>query len=44
MCNKYVNQDADMDQLATSLKRYLKATLDIDARPEQWSGKGKLPI
>jgi len=33
-----------MDQLATNFKRYLKETLDIDARPEQWAGTGKLPI
>jgi hypothetical protein len=33
-----------MDQLATSFKRYLKETLDIDAHPKQWPGTGKLPI
>lgn len=33
-----------MDQLATTLKRYLKETLDIDVRPEQWSGTESLPI
>lgn len=33
-----------MDQLATSLKRYLKETLDIDARPKQWLGTVNLPI
>lgn len=33
-----------MDQLANSLKRYLKETLDIDIRPEQWLGTENLPI
>jgi len=33
-----------MDQLAISFKRYLKETLDIDARPKQWPETGKLPI
>ena len=33
-----------MDQLATNFKRYLKETLDIDARPKQWLGTGSLPI
>ena len=33
-----------MDQLVISFKRYLKETLDIDARPKQWYGTGKLPI
>ncbi len=33
-----------MDQLANSLKRYLKETLDIDVRPKQWSGSENLPI
>lgn len=33
-----------MDQHATNFKRYLKETLDIDARPKQWLGTGSLPI
>lgn len=33
-----------MDQLATNFKRYLKETLDIDARPKHWLGTGNLPI
>ena len=33
-----------MDQLTTNFKRYLKETLDIDARPKQWLGTGSLPI
>ena len=33
-----------MDQFATNFKRYLKETLDIDARPKQWLGTGNLPI
>jgi len=33
-----------MDQLAISFKRYLKETLDIDARSKQWPETGKLPI
>ncbi|GAB6909392.1 hypothetical protein JCM12296A_52360 [Desulfosarcina cetonica] len=33
-----------MDQLATNFERYLKETLDIDARPKQWLGTGALPI
>jgi DNA-binding MarR family transcriptional regulator len=33
-----------MDQLATSFKRYLKETLDIDAHPKQWPETGNLPI
>lgn len=33
-----------MDKLATSFKRYLKDTLDIDVRPKMWPGTGKLPI
>ena len=33
-----------MDQLAISFKRYLKETLDIDARSKQWPETGKLQI
>jgi len=33
-----------MNQLAISFKRYLKETLDVDVRPEKWSGIGNLPI
>jgi len=33
-----------MEQLATSLKRYLKETLDIDVDPKQWPRAGNLPI
>lgn len=33
-----------MEQIATSLKRYLKDTLDIDARPKQWAGAVTLPL
>jgi DNA-binding MarR family transcriptional regulator len=33
-----------MEQLAISLKRYLKETLDIDADPKQWLGASNLPI
>jgi DNA-binding MarR family transcriptional regulator len=33
-----------MDQLATNFRRYLKETLDIEARPKQWQGTGRLPI
>ena len=33
-----------MNQLTTNFKRYLKETLDIDARPKQWLGTGNLPI
>jgi DNA-binding MarR family transcriptional regulator len=33
-----------MDELSTKFRRYLKETLDIDARPKQWQGTGRLPI
>jgi len=33
-----------MEQIATSLKRYLKDTLDIDARPKRWTGAETLPL
>jgi len=33
-----------MNQIVTSFKRYLKETLDIEARPKQWAETDNLPI